>query len=123
MKLNKDLIILVLGLIVVSIIYVLATFGYVYLQTRGYSFKTIYIISILLGLLLYIIKIPLFYYYDLDNALITYILYSIIISITVVFYSRIILRERIYTHTYVIMGAILTLFILNDYLTNLKKTH
>jgi len=123
MKLNKDLIILVLGLIVASIIYVLATFGYVYLKKRGYSFKSIYIISILLGLLLYIIKIPLFYYYGLDNALITYILYSIIISITVVIYSRIVLKERIYTHTYFIMSVILTLFILNDYLSNLKNTH
>ena len=121
MLINKDLIILILGLIIVSIIYVLATFGYVYLQTLGYSFKSIYIISILLGMLLYSIKIPLFYYYDLDNALITYLLYNIIISITVVFYSRIILKERINTHTYVIMVAILMLFILNDYLTDLKK--
>jgi hypothetical protein len=121
MIINKDSIILVLGLIIVSIIYVLATFGYAYLQSRGYSFKTIYIISILLGMLLYIIKIPLFFYYDLDNVLITYLLYTIIISITVVFYSRIVLKETIHTHTYVIMVAILMLFIFNDYLTDLKK--
>ena len=121
MIINKDFIILVLGLIVVSIIYVLATFGYAYLQTKGYSFKPIYIISILLGMLLYIIKIPLFYYYDLDNTLITYLLYTIIISITVVFYSRIVLKETIHTHTYVIMITILMLFIFNVYLTDLKK--
>lgn len=121
MVINKDLIILILGLIIVSIIYVLATFGYVYLQTLGYSFKSIYIISILLGMLLYSIKIPLFYYYDLDNTLITYLLYTIIISITVVLYSRIVLKETIHTHTYVILVAILMLFILNDYLTILKK--
>jgi hypothetical protein len=121
MVIDKDLIILVLGLIVVSIIYVLATFGYTYLQIKGFSFKSIYIISILLGMLLYSIKIPLFYYYDLDNALITYLLYTIIISITVVLYSRIVLKETIHTHTYVILVAILMLFILNDYLTILKK--
>jgi len=121
MIINKDSIILVLGLIIVSIIYVLATFGYAYLQTIGYSFKSIYIISILLGMLLYIIKIPLFYYYDLDNTLITYLLYTIIISITVVFYSRIVLKETIHKHTYVIMVAILILFIFNGYLTDLKK--
>lgn len=123
MIINKDFIILVLGLIVVSIIYVMATYGYVYLQMRGYSFKSIYIISILLGILLYSIKVPLFYYYDLDNALITYLLYSIITATTVIVYSRFILKENIYTHTYFIMFAILALFILNDYLTDLKKKH
>jgi hypothetical protein len=123
MIINKDFIILVLGLIVVSIIYVMATYGYVYLQMRGYSFKTIYIISILLGILLYSIKVPLFYYYDLDNALITYLLYSIITATTVIVYSRFFLKENIYTHTYFIMFAILALFILNDYLTDLKKKH
>jgi len=123
MIINKDFIILVLGLIVVSIIYVMATYGYEYLQIRGYSFKSIYIISILLGILLYSIKIPLFYYYDLDNALISYLLYSIITAITVIVYSRFILKENIYTHTYFIMFAILLLFILNDYLTDLKKKH
>jgi len=121
MIINKDFIILVLGLIVVSIIYVMATYGYAYLQIRGYSFKTIYIISILLGVLLYSIKIPLFYYYDLDNTLITYLLYTIITSITVIVYSRFILKENINTHTYIIMLAILVLFILNEYLTDLKK--
>ena len=123
MIINKNFIILVLGLIVVSIIYVMATYGYAYLQIRGYSFKSIYIISILLGVLLYSIKIPLFYYYDLDNALITYLLYSIITAITVIIYSRVVLKENIYTHTYFIMFAILVLFILNDYLTDLKKKH
>uniref|UniRef100_A0A6C0IHQ0 Uncharacterized protein n=1 Tax=viral metagenome TaxID=1070528 RepID=A0A6C0IHQ0_9ZZZZ len=117
---DKDIIILVVGLCIVSILYVLATFGYKYLQLHGYGFKYIFIISMLFAILLYAIKIPLFYYYDLDNALLTYLLYLIITSITVMLYSSLILHEKIHTHTYVIMSIIVGLFILNDYLTNRK---
>jgi hypothetical protein len=120
MQFDKDFFILLIGLIIVSIFYVLASFGYKYLEEHNVSFKYIYILSLLAGVMVYVIKIPLFYYYDLDNALITYMLYMIVVSVTVTLFSTFVLKEKIHTHTYIIMSIIMCLFIFNDYLTSLK---
>ena len=120
MQIDKDFIILVIGLIVVSFFYVFASFGYKYLQDSNYSFKYIFLLSLLSGIMVYIIKIPLFYYYGLNNTLITYMLYLIIVSTAVTLFSTLILGEKIYTHTYVIMFIIVTLFALNEYLTSVS---
>jgi hypothetical protein len=121
MKITKDFVILLIGLIIVSIFYVIASFGYKYLEERHYSFKYIFLISLLSGLMVYVIKVPLFYYYGLDNALITYMLYMIVVSVAVTLYSTLVLREKIEIHTYIILSIIISLFLLDEYLTSLYK--
>jgi len=71
--------------------------------------------------MVYLIKIPLFYYYGLDNTLIMYTLYLIVVSTTVILYSHFILKEKTYMHTRIILTIIIGLFVLNNYLTSLRK--
>jgi hypothetical protein len=118
---SSDFIILVIGLIIISIFYELASFGYIYSENNKYSFKYIYLISLIFGIIVYLIKIPLFYYYGLDNTLLMYTLYLIVVSITVILYSYFILKEKVYTHTFIIFLIIICLFVLNNYLTSLYK--
>ena len=118
---NKVFIILVVGLILVSIFYVLASFGYTYSKNNNYSFKHIYLISLIFGIMVYLIKIPLFYYYGLDNTLIMYTLYLIVVSTTVILYSHFVLKEKSHVHTRVILTIIIGLFALDNYLTSLRK--
>ena len=121
MLITKDFIILFVGLIICSILYVLATFGYKYLDQRGYGFKFIYLVSLLLGIILYSIKIPLFYYYDLSNTIVTYILYMTIMTFVLILYSKFVLHENIESHTYIILTCVIGLVILNEYLSSLDK--
>jgi len=116
------IIILILGLFLYSIFYVLATFGYKLLAKRGKRFEFIFIISLIFAIIAYIIKIPLFYYYDLNNTLTTYILYIVIITISVIVYSKFILHENIARHTYIILLTIVLLVMLNEYLSS-KQRH
>jgi len=118
---SLDFIILVVGLIIVSIFYELASFTYTYSTNNNYSFKYIYLISLIFGIIVYLIKIPLFYYYGLDDTLLMYTLYLVIVSTTVILYSHFILKEKTHTHTIIIMSIIIGLFILNNYLTSLRK--
>jgi len=118
---SSDLIILIVGLIIVSIFYELASFGYTYSTNNKYSFKYIFLVSLICGIMVYLIKIPLFYYYGLDNSLIMYTLYLIVVSTTVIFYSHFILKEKTYMHTRIILTIIIGLFVLNNYLTSLRK--
>ena len=116
------IIILILGIFLYSIFYVLATFGYKLLAKRGKTFRFIFTISLIFGIIAYIIKIPLFYYYNLNKTLTTYILYIVILTITVVLYSKFILRENISRHTYIILLTIILLVMLNEYLSS-KQQH
>ncbi len=110
-------IILIIGIILYSILYVIATYSYKYYEKKNKSFIFIFTICLSLAILSYIIKIPLFYYYAKKNTLMTHILQTVIISFVLVIYSKYILDEKIYIHTYIILFLILFLVILNEYLS------
>lgn len=116
---SSDFIILVVGLIIVSIFYELASFTYTYSTNNNYSFKYIYLISLIFGIIVYLIKIPLFYYYGLNDTLVMYTLYLVVVSATVMLYSHFILKEKTPIHTRIILSVIIGLFILNNYLTTI----
>ena len=119
MQFNSDYIILVGGIIIYSIFYILASFGYKLFPKNSYSFQTIFLVSLFFGLISYCIKIPLFYYYGKEDVITIYILYIFILSIAVGVYSKFVLHQNVKPHTYVILAMIVCLIILNDYLSHI----
>jgi hypothetical protein len=118
MKQNyKNLIIVSIGLFFYSILHTIGTYGYKYWEKSNKPVWFIMFFGIFFGLLSYLIKVPLFYYYATQNSVLTYILYIVILSIVVVLYSKFILKEHIETHTYLILIIILFLVCVNEYLT------
>ena len=118
---NKDFIILVVGLCVASIFYVFGTFGYKYLQMNGFAFQQIFILSMISGIILFSIKIPLLYYYGQENTVLTHMLYTVILASAIAFYSKFILHEKVSSHTYIILVSIIGLLIVDMYLNKLRK--
>ena len=123
MRFNSDLLILIVGLMLFSIFYVIASFGYKLFPKNAYPFKYIFAGSLLAAILAYCIKIPLFYYYGKDDVINIYILYISIISVAVSLYSKFILHNKIPTHTYIILSVIVLLIGLNEYLNSIEITH
>jgi len=121
MLFNSDFLVLVVGIIIYSIFYVIASFGYKLFPKKKYPFKYIFVWSLLFAILAYSIKIPLFYYYGNDDVITIYILYISILSVTVSLYSKFILHSKVPTHTYVILVLIVLLIGLNEYLTRSKE--
>lgn len=118
---NFDLPILIFGIIIYSILYVIATFGYKFFPKQAYPFKYIFAGSLLAAIIGYCIKIPLFYYYGNEDGITIYILYTAILSVTVTVYTKFILHSKVNTHTYMILSLIILLVILNEYLNEKKK--
>ena len=121
MLFNSDLIVLIVGIIIYSIFYVIASFGYKLFPKKKYPFKYIFVWSLLFAILAYSIKIPLFYYYGKDDVISIYILYISILSVTVSLYSKFMLGDKVPNHTYVILVLIVLLIGLNEYLTRSKQ--
>jgi hypothetical protein len=112
----KDLIILIIGISLASILHVVGTFGYKYWKTQSNSAWFIILLGILLGSSSYVVKVPLFYYYAKQNVLSTYILSISIISIVITLFSKFILKEQIQMHTYIILLLVVILLSYNEYL-------
>lgn len=118
----KDLIIVIIGLILASMLHTFGTFGYKYWGEKGKSGWFILLIGIFFGILSYIVKIPLFYYYAKQNVVLTYIMSISILAIIVCLFSKFILKEQIKTHTYITLLLVLILVSYNEYLSfNDKK--
>ena len=121
MNFDKDLFILIIGIIIYSIFYVLATFGYKLFEKQKFTFMYIFFISLFFANIAYIIKIPLFYYYGQADTVTLYILYMSILTIMVTLYSTLVLKNKVATHTYIILFVIILLIILNEYLIRTKN--
>ena len=115
-----DLFILVVGLFIYSILNTTASYSYKYLQPLGKSVTYIFILEMIIGILAYCVKIPLYYYYAKQSIVITLILYISIYSLIVVLFSKFILHEEVKLHSYIILLCIIGLTILNEYLDNKK---
>ena len=115
-------ILFIIGLTIGAIFYVLASYYFRYGQNNNIKFRYIYIISVLLALISFLIKIPLFYYLGKNmSIMLINIIFLIISFILVVLYSKYILKEIIPIYTYIIIIAIIMLIILNNILDLLYK--
>lgn len=121
MQSRKDLFILIIGIIIYSVFYVMATFGYKFFIKTKRTFKYIFLISLFFGMIAYLVKIPLFYYYGQEDTVSLYILYISILTIMVTLYSTLILHEKVAIHTYIILFLIILLIVLNEYLLLAQK--
>ena len=109
-------IMLVIGLIIFSIVSIIATFGYKYYKKTGKSFLFIFFISLFFGILSYCVKIPVLYYYDENDSITTYSLSIVILTFILILHSKFILNEKVKTHTYLIIVFIIFLVLLDKYL-------
>lgn len=115
-----DLTILIVGLFLYSILNTTASYSYKYFQPLGKSVTFIFIVEMLIGILAYCVKIPLYYYYATQNIVLTLIIYISIYSLIVVLFSKFILHETVHLHSYLILIGMIALTCLNVYLDNKK---
>jgi hypothetical protein len=114
-------IIFIIGIIFSGIFHVLGSFYFKYAKINKLSFLKIFLISMLFGILSYIVKIPIFYFFSQKMNIITInIIYIIITFILIILYSYFILNEKIPIYTIIISILILLLIILN-YLLDIKN--
>jgi len=108
---------LTLGIILAAIFYILASYYFRYGEYHNIQFQYIFIISVCLGIISYMIKIPIFYYLGKDlSVMVINIIFLIIAFILVILYSKFILREVIPMYTYIIIVMIVLLILLNHFL-------
>lgn len=123
LSLSQDMLILIIGLVFYSIFLLLGTFSYKIMMSKGYLFNSIFIVSMIFGILSFVVKIPLFYYYAREyDSLYINTLTLIVAAVVTNLFSYFILGERLYAHTYLIMLAIAILFVFNNYLTEIKNS-
>jgi hypothetical protein len=113
---------LLIGITISSIFYVLGSYYFRAIDYTKNNFINVYIISCLLGLISFMIKIPIFYYLAKKYTIrVINIFYLIIAFILIVLYSKYVLNEGIPLYTYIIIIIILILIILNNILDNMYK--
>jgi hypothetical protein len=106
-----------IGLIISSIFYTFSSYYFRLGEQLKIKFEYIYIISILFGIISYLIKIPVYYYLGKELSVLFIHVCFLVISFTLlVFYSFYILSEKIPLHTIIIMIFIFILLVLNDIL-------
>lgn len=111
------------GITLSCIFYILGTYYFKYGIKNNIKFKYIYITSIIFGLMSYSIKVPLFYYFLKDiSILLINAYFLIIVFILTTLYSKFILNEKVFIHTYIILFVIILLLILNSYLNHIYNT-
>jgi hypothetical protein len=110
-------ILLFLCIIISAIFYILASYYFRYAEQNNIKFIYIYLISIILGIISYSIKIPVFHFFGKDiSIMILNIIFLVISFIIVIFYSKYVLNEKIPIYTYIISILIVLLIILNNIL-------
>ena len=114
---NKPLLYLYffIGLVIAAIFYVFSSYYFRLGEKLNIDFKNIYIISIIFGIISYLIKIPIYYYFGKDFSVLAIHVYFLVISFAILtFYSFYVLSEKIPLHTLIILCIIITLLFIND---------
>jgi hypothetical protein len=117
----RNLIFIIIGLFIYSVLHVLGTYGYKYWEKQGKDISFIFFVGIFFGFLSYVVKVPLFYYYGTQTSVLIYITYLVILSIVVVLFSKYILNEQEALHTYITLIIVVILVAYNQYLTFREK--
>jgi hypothetical protein len=106
-----------IGIVIYSILNVIASSYFRTGQIKKESFTHIFLLSITIGIISYFVKIPVLYFCSGDmSIMIINIIITVSIFIGSVFYSQIILKEKINYYTYIIIFLIVLLILLNDWL-------
>jgi hypothetical protein len=113
---ENNALVLIGGLLLYSIFHTFASYGFRYYKTTNRTFSYIFTVCLLSGIISYMIKIPLYYYYSGTNHMTIYLLYLTILSFSMSVYSVYFIGEKVKTHTYLILFAFIGLIALNDYL-------
>ena len=109
--------IFIIGILISASFYTLGSYFFRLGEKYNMKFINIYILSILFGLMSYLIKIPTFYYVGKKiSVMIINIIFLVTTFILVILYSKFILNENIPIHTYIILTLIILLIILNHIL-------
>jgi len=117
----KNLIFIIVGLFLYSVLHVLGSYGYKYWEKQGKGMSFIFFIGIFFGFLSYVIKVPLFYFYGTQSSVLIYIIYLVVLSIVVVWFSKIVLKEQEELHTYITLIIVVLLAAYNQYLSFREK--
>ena len=111
-----------IGLVISSIFYTFSSYYFRLGEQLNVKFQYIYIISIIFGLISFLIKIPIYYYFGKNFNILTIHVYFLVITFSLLyFYSYYILSEKIPLHTIIILFTIIMLLVINDLIDIFKK--
>lgn len=106
-----------LGILLSAFFYTIGSYSFRLGEKNNIKFTYIYIYSIIFGLLSFIIKIPIFYYFGNKISIILInTVFLLIVSILVNLYSKFILNENIPLYRYCIFFLIILLVIISNIL-------
>lgn len=106
-----------IGLLFSAIFYTIGSYFFRYAEKLNIKFQYIFLISIILGMIAYAIKVTIFYFYGKKfTIMFINILYLVATFFLVTLYSKIILNEDIKIHTYIIFTIIILLIILDHFM-------
>jgi hypothetical protein len=109
----------ILGVLLSASFYTIGSYFFRLGQKRNIEFKHIYVLSIIFGLLSFIIKVPMFYYFgDKINVITINTIFLLTVFILVNLYSIFILNENIPLYKYCIFILIVLLIIISNILDN-----
>lgn len=111
-----------IGLVISSIFYTFSSYYFRLGEQLNVKFQYIYIISIIFGLISFLIKIPIYYYFGKNFNILTIHVYFLVITFSLLyFYSYYILSEKIPLHTIIILFTIIMLLVINDLIDIFNK--
>jgi hypothetical protein len=106
-----------IGLFISAIFYTISSYYFRLGQQLKIKFEYIYIISIVFGIISFLIKIPIYYYFGNDFSILAIHIYFLVFIFALLsFYSFYILSEKIPLHTIIILILIVSLLVINDLL-------
>ena len=111
-----------IGLVISSIFYTFSSYYFRLGEQLNVKFQYIYIISIIFGLISFLIKIPIYYYFGTNFNILSIHVYFLVITFSLLyFYSYYILSEKIPLHTIIILFTIIMLLVINDLIDIFNK--
>jgi hypothetical protein len=107
----------IIGIIISSIFYTLASYYFRIGEQNNVKFTYIFIISVIFGIVSYAIKIPVFHYLGSHlSIMVINITFLVITFIIVTLFSKFVLKEKIPLYTYIIIVLVVLLILLNNIL-------
>ena len=104
---------------IACVFHIIGTYFYKLYDNNVSNFPKIFILSIIFGAFASIIRVPTNIFLGKKlNVVFMEVLYLFLLFITTTLYSSWILNEKIKIHTYIIVAVIISLIVLNDYLSN-----
>jgi len=108
-----------IGLLLSCTFYTIGSYYFRFGQENNIKFKYIYLISIIFGILSYLIKIPTFYFFGKKfKVIFIHIVFLVTSFLLVLLYSKFYLKEDVKLHSIIIFTIIILLLILDNIMNN-----